>query len=670
MACLKKLKIILLFSLIIRIIFIIIFNVHITHYKEGLVDIEGIIVDYKIKVDKIDITLKAKEKIKIFYYLKENEKITYHLGDKISLNCNLQKPNKNTNFNLFNYRNYLFSNKIYYTCTTKKINLISKNKNLLYKIKNIIIDRINENQAKQYLNLFILGKNELEEEVKTSYQNNGISHLFAISGMHITLFATILLFILKKIKYKKMIVFIFLIFYMFLTNYSISVIRSAIFFILINLNFKIKPTKLLLLIALIILSYNPFMIYNIGFLFSFIVSYTLLSLTCIKSIKNYFLKVLVVSFISCIVTTPIVINNFFQINLLSPIINIIFVPIISFIIFPLSLITFIIPKCSILLINILNILEYTSLKVSQIDFLNITLCHLNVVSFIIYYIIIVIILYYFNKHKYHIIMIYFLIILLHFIYPYVKNDYKIHFIDVGQGDSILITLPHNKNLLIDTGGKYKTDLSKTVLIPYMKSNGVSKLDYLILTHGDYDHMGEAINIVNKFKVDKVIFNCGSYNDLEKKLMTALKNKKIKYFSCIEKLDIGSNKLYFLNNGNYDNENDNSNIIYTKFNNYKFIFMGDASKKSEKDILAKYNISDITVLKVGHHGSKTSSSKDFINNINPKYSIISVGKNNRYSHPNKETLTNLECSKIYRTDIDGGIMFKIKNNKLEVKTCKS
>ena len=124
----------------------------------------------------------------------------------------------------------------------------------------------------------------------------------------------------------------------------------------------------------------------------------------------------------------------------------------------------------------------------------------------------------------------------------------------------------------------------------------------------------------------------------------------------------------MNTKEYNNENDNSNVIYTELNKYKFLFMGDAGIEKEKDILDKYNISNIDVFKVGHHGSKTSSSKDFINEINPKFSIISVGKNNRYGHPNKEALENLKESKIYRTDEDGSIMFKLKSNKLEIKTC--
>ena len=148
-------------------------------------------------------------------------------------------------------------------------------------------------------------------------------------------------------------------------------------------------------------------------------------------------------------------------------------------------------------------------------------------------------------------------------------------------------------------------------------------------------MGEAINLVNNFKVEKVIFNCGEYNDLEKELINVLDKKKINYYSCIKELNIDNNKLFFLQTKEYDNENDNSNVIYTELNGYKFMFMGDASVTTEKEIMNKYNLSNIDVLKVGHHGSRTSSGKEFINEINPKYSIISVGKNNKYGHPNKK-----------------------------------
>ena len=180
-------------------------------------------------------------------------------------------------------------------------------------------------------------------------------------------------------------------------------------------------------------------------------------------------------------------------------------------------------------------------------------------------------------------------------------------------------------------------------------------------------MWEAINLVNKFKVENVIFNCGEFNDLENELIKVLDKKKIKYYSCIKELNIDNDKLYFLQTKEYDNENDNSNVIYTKLDGYKFMFMGDAGIDKEKDLLEQYNLKNIDFLKVGHHGSKTSSSKSFINEVNPKYSIISVEKNNRYGHPNKEALNNLEGSKIYRTDRDGSIEIKINKTDDKIKT---
>ena len=180
-------------------------------------------------------------------------------------------------------------------------------------------------------------------------------------------------------------------------------------------------------------------------------------------------------------------------------------------------------------------------------------------------------------------------------------------------------------------------------------------------------MGESINLVNNFNVRNVIFNIGSYNEIEEELISILKKRKINFYRGYDNLNIDGYRFYFLNTKIYDNENDNSSVIYFDYNNYKFLFMGDASVNREKDILNKYNLNNIDFLKAGHHGSKTSSSKKFIDEIKPKYSVISVGKNNSYGHPNNEVLINLGNSKIYRTDQNGSIMFKINNSKLIIKT---
>ena len=301
----------------------------------------------------------------------------------------------------------------------------------------------------------------------------------------------------------------------------------------------------------------------------------------------------------------------------------------------------------------------------------ITIPKLPIILIIVYYIFIVNLFNNFKKFKV-IILIIFLILWSNL--RFFLNYPIITILDVGQGDSTLIELPHNTNILIDTGGivnyteKSNHHIGKNVLIPYFKSIGIKKIDYLILTHGDYDHMGEAEYLINNFKVKGVIFNCGEFNNLENELIKVLDKKKIKHYSCIKELNLDNNKLYFLQTKEYDNENDSSNVIYFNYKNTKFLFMGDAGINREQDILNKYSLENIDFLKVGHHGSNTSSSKEFIDEINPKYSIISVGANNKYGHPKNSVLDILKNSKIYRTDINGSIEIRLKGNSYKIKTC--
>ena len=635
----------------------------------------GIVYKIKIKDNKSVLYLKAREKIIVNYYNVPLSNIK--IGDKIKVFGELSLPSNNTIPNGFNYKKYLYNNNIFYIINASKIQKLSNNTNIIYYFKDKIQSRINKiSNRSEYLKIFILGDNtSLDEDIMTSYRNNGISHLFSISGMHISFFAVILLYLLKRISYNNYlnygVIIFFLFMYSLLVGMTPSVARSLTMYILFTLNkllnLKIKKIDIVCIVLIILLLLKPLYIYNNSFLYSYIISSSLIIFSYkIKTIKNKLKKTLYTSFISFMVSLPICIYNYYQANFLSIILNIIFIPLVSTIIFPLSLMSFILPCLSNILNIFINILEYISIFISKNKIGIIYFAKPNILLIIIYYIFIYLFLY--NKKYYYI----FLLIVFHKYALYIDKTYLLTALDVGQGDSIFIKLPNNKeNILIDTGGipnsNYEIINNKT--IPYFKSIGINKINYLILTHGDYDHMGEAINLVNNFKVEKVIFNCGPYNDLEKELIKVLDKKHIKYYSCIKELNIDKNKLYFLQTKEYDNENDNSNVIYTELDGYKFMFMGDASSITEREILSKYNLPNIDVLKVGHHGSKTSSSIEFIDELNPKYSIISVGKNNRYGHPNKEVLDNLNNSKVYRTDLDGSIMFKIKNNKLMIETCR-
>ena len=684
----KKSKTILLFSIVFTIITFLytVLKVNtIPHsiYKEGNYIVKGIIKKCNISEDKTTITLSNKEDILITDYNKSN----CYIGSTIKVTGTLKKPNNNTLFNTFNYRKYLYSQNISYIMTSEKITILSTETNTFYSIQNFIRNHIQNYKTKDYLEAFILGdKNNIDEDVMNSFQNNGISHLLSISGMHISLLSLIILFLLNKISKRKLfnyfLVIICLIFYALLTGLSPSVVRATLLFIALTINkvfnLKIKTIYLLIIICDLALINNPYIIYNVGFQFSYVVSfYLILFQKLINKKNNYITKTFIISFISFLAGLPIMIINFHQINFLSPLINVLFVPLVSIIVFPFSLITLFIPFFDIPLKLLIDLMEKISLNISTIDSFVIVFRHTNTHIFIFYYILITYSLYCLLKKQINGLILLFITFVIHANFNYLTENGYITMLDVGQGDSILIVLPHNKgNVLIDTGGKLdfnnktKTTTQINNSISYFKSEGINVINYLILTHGDYDHMGESINLVNNFKVENVIFNCGSFNDLEKELITVLDNKKIKYYTCIKKLNIDKYKLQFLNTGIYDDENTGSSVLYFNYNNKKILFMADASKEREKDILKNYNLKDIDFLKVGHHGSNTSSSNKFISSINPKYSLISVGKNNMYGHPKETVLDILKNSKIYRTDKDGSIKIKLNKNGYKIRTCSS
>lgn len=676
-------KIILLFSIVVSIYtFYIVNNTIITSkYNVNSNNIEGYITNIKRDENKVTITLKNKEKVLVNYY----ENINLENGDYIKVEGTFKEPPKNRLFSLFNYHNYLLSQKIYWLVTASTITKIRNNNNIFYKLKNIIIDKI-DSVGNPYIKTFILGDiSDISKEAISSYQKNGTIHIFSVSGTHITLISFVLLKIFnvisKKENFNYIFVNIFLCFYLFLTSFSPPVLRSVLFFMLLTIKkmfkLRINTISILIFIFYLLLLFNPYYVYNLGFNFSFIITfYLILFQKLISQYNNYLIKSFIVSIIAFLASIPLMINNFFYISLLTPIFNIFFVPLVSMIVFPLSLITFIIP----VLLPIFNvattIMEELSILCSKINFFTIILKDVPFYIYLLYYLLITYVLYKMYKKKFKWILVLIMVILVHTNLNYFNKCPILTMIDVGQGDSTLISLPHNKgNILIDTGGiknyfgesTYSIGINTTV--PYLKANGIKKIDYLILSHGDYDHMGEAINIINNYTVKNIIFNSGSNNDLELELIKFLNNKKINYmFFNSNILEINGYTFKFLNGINKD-ENEDSLIIYTQFGNRNILLMGDAGISRESEILNTYNLGKIDILKVGHHGSITSSSDNFLKAIKPNIALISVGLDNRYNHPHKEVINRLNKyhSTIYRTSIDGSVKM-IFSDKLEIYTC--
>lgn len=637
-----------------------------TFYKEGLIKEEFIIKKITISDLKINLILKNKETVIGTYYFKTKKEQkyfekNYKLGDKILISGELYLPKENTSKYLFNYKKYLSTKNIYHQLKINSYKKISNNKNIFYFIKQKILSHFNNNP---YLNILLIGDNSyVSKEISKSYQNNGLSHLFSISGMHVALIANIISKLLTKLNENKkaLIISIFLLLYLKIVGLQAAVIRGVVFYILIQINkvfnLNIKLINLFILTLSITILINPKFIYDLGFQYSFSISFVLIYLSNILNGKYSLLKVSIISFL---VSLPISLYNFHELNFFSIFLNLFFVPLIVNIIFPVtvltSVFTFLIPIYNILT----SIMEKLSLLTSKISILKFTFMHLPIYFYIIYIIIIILIIINLKRKKYYPIYLLILILFIHYNIPSFTNISYITMIDVGQGDSILIH-SNKESILIDTGGKVSsnTSIAENTIIPILKSLGIKRIKYLILTHGDYDHMGESLNLIENFKVKTVIFNVGNYNYLEQELIKKLNKKKIPYYQNVEELSLNKNKLYFLNTKLYDNENDNSSVIYTNINNHKILLMGDAGVGVEEELIKKYNLKNIDILKVGHHGSKTSSSIDFVNYINPKISLISVGEDNKFNHPNQEVLEVLKNGKIYRTDKEGTITIKLK-----------
>lgn len=240
-----------------------------------------------------------------------------------------------------------------------------------------------------------------------------------------------------------------------------------------------------------------------------------------------------------------------------------------------------------------------------------------------------------------------------------NNNFVVHYIAVGQGDSVLIQV-NNKNLLIDSGSRS----NKNDLFNYLSSLKIIRLDYIIATHPHEDHIGNMSDLIKKYDIGSFYSpKIETTSKTFEKMVDALidKNLKINVITpSTDSIDLGPDTkvtFYSPNKNTYDNLNNYSPILKIQYGSNKFLFNGDAEKEVENEILDNNADIKADVIKLGHHGSSSSSSEDFISKVSPKIGIISCGKDNEYGHPHKETLNRLSTHNIktYRTDEDGTIV---------------
>ncbi len=641
-------------------------------------------------------TGKYKNKKFIVYINKKNKKLLEY-GDLIEIKGEYSAPEVARNYKGFDYSQYLKTLNIYGTIKVEESKIINKNQlsPILISINNIkekMIDNANRNMPKRTANLLLgilIGERDnIQEDIIESFRTANLSHILAVSGAHTSYIILGITYLISKSKTPKRIGYIItiinLLIFIIITGASYSVVRACIMAIVV-IGAKICYRKenfftSICISLIIILIQNPFAINDIGLKLSFMGTAGIVIFN--KSITNFFIRLkikqkiaeaLSVTFSAQLMIMPITILNFNTISLTFFISNILASPLLGIIIIFGFISIFIssilnpISKILFLILHIfLELLILVSKVTEKIPGSSILVKTPNILFAIVYYILILFFNYFFVikqnptrrfhkkiikiitikniKNAFKVIAVVFLImLLLTRIVRIINPTLKIYFIDVGQGDSTLIVTPKNKKILID-GGEGKTN----VLFQYLLDRRINKIDYIIISHFDSDHCNGLIEIIEKMRVENIVMSKQSKESEEyKKILEIIKQKNIKVSSvkAEDKIIIEKN-LYtkILNPAEkFEFQDLNNNAIVAKlvYKNFSMLFTGDI-EKAEENLAKKYkNELKSTILKVAHHGSKTSTSEEFLKYVEPQIALIGVGENNKFGHPNQITIEKLK-----------------------------
>lgn len=656
-----------------------------------------------------------KEKLLINYRIsseKEKDDLTFlTVGMTCELIGNLDKPPLPKNPNAFNYQKYLYDQSIHWIFHPQKISAklckqtslsLKENFQLLRQKGIMYIEKHFPQETAAFVEALIYGyQDNMSEDTITSFQLLGTIHILAISGSHVLLITGFLFYIGLRLGVTRetmyIILFVFIPIYILLTGAAPSVIRAG-FMAMIGL-FSIKyrhivsTLDVISIACIIMLLMNPYFLFQVGFQLSFVVSCALLLSvnSIISNQSHYFKQLLVITFIAQIIVLPLILYYFYEISLLSFLANLFFVPLFSFILLPLSIFTLFIHIClpllgEMLIVLLSNLFDMTNqFSIFLSDFNNFTLVFGKppIIILIAYYILIISLFVTWENRTGMMFPIICLstIMVIHWNW-YNLNPYgTVTMIDVGQGDSFLIELPYQKAVyLIDTGGTISFNIEKwrqkrntftvgdDILLPFLKSKGIRSMDKLIITHGDQDHMGSIKDLIENVKIKKVYFPKGfDKKGVDKDLFHYLTREDIfyEYLQRGDKWEKEGYGFYVLSpNGDEQTKNNRSIVILTKLGGLTWLFTGDLEKEGEEDLIANYPNLQVDVLKVGHHGSSTSTSTTFLNKLSPKYSLISVGEHNRFNHPDKVVIERLtkQGTHIYRTDQHGAVQYSFTKGK--------
>ena len=661
-----------------------------TQASQNLVDsVERVrILPDTIKVNGDSLSFRGKadgHTFQVYYKLQsEEEKEQFQtLTDlhEIELEGKVSEPEGQRNFGGFNYQAYLKTQGIYQTLTIKRIQSvkqisswdIGENLSSLRRKAVVWIKTHFPDPMRNYMTGLLLGHLDTDfEEMNELYSSLGIIHLFALSGMQVGFFMDAFKKLLLRLgltqEKLKWLTYPFSLIYAGLTGFSASVIRSLLQKLLAQHGIKGLDNFALTVLVLFIIMPNFFLTAGgvLSCAYAFILTMTSKEGEGLKAVAR---ESLVIS----LGILPILSFYFAEFQpwsilltfVFSFLFDVVFLPLLSI----LFILSFVYPITQLNLV--FEWLEDIIRLVSQLASRPLVFGQPNA-WLLILLLISLAILYDFRKNIKRVAGVSLLIIGLFFLTKHPLEN-EITMLDVGQGESIFLRDVTGKAILIDVGGKAESDKkiekwqekattsnAQRTLIPYLKSRGVAKIDQLILTNTDKEHVGDLLEVTKAFHVGEILVSKGILTQKEFVAELEASQTKVRSVTAGENLPIFGSQLEVLSPRQIgDGDRDGSLVLYGKLLDKHFLFTGNLKEKGEKDILKQYPNLEVDVLKVGQHGSKTSSNPAFLEKLKPEISLISVGKNNRAKLPHQETLTRLETikSKIYRTDQQGAIRFK-------------
>jgi competence protein ComEC len=638
------------------------------------------------------------------------------IGMKCTLSGNLQHPPTSRNFYDFNYKTYLYHRKIHWLLNVNSLTCHKSNsKSLITTVRNLRkngIDKVNNyypKEMKGFVNALLFGhKAGIEKNDQDMYRKQGLSHLIAISGLHVGTLIGLLFFLLIRFGITRErsfeVILVCIPFYIIFAGGAPSVLRSCIMAFIVILLFRFKtninPLDAISIACLIILAFNPYELFSPGFQLSFLVSAFLIlsSIKIITSFQGRFEKFLAVTLIAQLASFPLILWLNFSFSIWSLFLNVLFIPLYTIVILPLTFISYILLLCELTFLFHFSVMALSVVYSLAHDFLaffhalnfgEILFGKPSIIVVILYYIVLIWCFYKWEKRRswrgFFISCVpFYLLCFVNWSFHYVNPIGEVTFLDVGQGDAVLIKMPYNEQtLLIDTGGVWtnqkgtsRYNAGKSTIIPYLNAKGIKKIDKLILTHGDLDHIGGAIPIIREKDVYEIVIPSGARSDeMEKVIKVALKSN-VKLTEVVRgDYWLTSNSAFTVihpsmtfNGGG----NDASIVLYAIIGGNRWLFTGDVEKKAELNLINSYSAVNVDILKVAHHGSATSTSKEFLSEFLPNIAVISAGVNNYYGHPHEKVLTNLKdhSIKTFRTDQLGAVRFRFYNKLIDIKTGKS